>query len=79
MTTITDRECHVGVRSRAVWWAKHEKNNKVRHNNIMTQIASLFVVATIFISLRTLVSTILLSGRGGGLYTRDKTTYDAGT
>ena len=39
----------ISVLSLAVWWAKLEKNNKVRH--IMTQIASLLAVATIVIVL----------------------------
>ena len=33
----------------AVWWAKLEENDKVRHN--MTQIASLLAVATVFVDL----------------------------
>ena len=37
------------VLSLVVWLAKLEKNDKVRHN--MTQIASLLVVATVFIGL----------------------------
>ena len=37
----------ISVLSLAVWWAKHKKKDKVRHN-IVTQIASLFVVATVF-------------------------------
>ena len=51
MTTITDRRMPRGraisVFSLAVWWAKLEKNDKVRH--IVTQIASLLAVATVFI------------------------------
>ena len=35
----------------AVWWAKLEKNDKVRY--IVTQIASLLAVATVFIDLWT--------------------------
>jgi hypothetical protein len=62
-------ECHVGARSLAVWWAKLEKNDKVRHN--MTQIASLLVVATVFT--RLMVCDIYFTVRGGGAYTRDKT------
>ena len=53
MTTITDRRMPRGraisVLSLAVWWAKLEKNDKVRHN--MTQIASLLAVATVFVDL----------------------------
>ena len=37
------------ILSLVVWLAKLEKNDKVRHN--MTQIASLLVVATVFIGL----------------------------
>ena len=40
---VTTVKCRVGAQSAlflAVWWAKFEKNDKVRHNNIMTQIAS---------------------------------------
>ena len=48
VTTITDRQMPCGrvisVLSLAVWWAKLEKNNQVRHN--VTQIASLLAVAT---------------------------------
>ena len=55
MTTITDRRMPRGraisVLSLAVWWAKLEKNDKVRH--IVTQIASLLAVATVFIDLWT--------------------------
>ena len=72
MTTITDRRMPRGraisVLSLAVWWAKLEKNDKVRH--IVTQIASLLAVATD-------LWTPFYS-QGGGAYTRDKTTY-AGT
>ena len=75
MTTITDRRISRGraisVLSLAVWWAKLEKNDKVRH--IVTQIASLLAVATVFIDLWT-----PFYSQGGGAYTRDKTTY-AGT
>ena len=48
-----------------VWWAKLEKNDKVRDN--MTQIASLLVVATVFtwIMVIKLNVYILQSGRGG--------------
>ena len=46
VTTITDRRMPRGraisVLSLAVWWAKLEKNDKVRH--IMTQIVSLLAV-----------------------------------
>ena len=49
VTTITDRRMPRGraisVLSLAVWWAKLEKNDKVRHN--MTQIASLLAVAAV--------------------------------
>ena len=76
MTTITDRRMPRGraisVLSLDVWRAKLEKNDKVRH--IVTQIASLLAVATVFIGLWTL----FYSQGGGGAYTRDKTTY-AGT
>ena len=41
----------------------------------MAQMASLLVVATVFVALWTLN---IQSERGGGAYTRDKTTY-AGT
>ena len=45
----------------------------------MAQMASLLVVATVFVALWTLNIYILQSERGGGgAYTRDKTTY-AGT
>ena len=61
-----------------VWWAKLEKNDKVRDN--MTQIASLLVVATVFTWL--MVSNVYIyihfTVREGGAYTRDKTIY-AGT
>ena len=76
MTTITDRRISRGraisVLSLAVWWAKLEKNDKVRHT--VTQIASLLAVATVFIDLW----IPFYSQGGGGAYTRDKTTY-AGT
>ena len=76
MTTITDRRMPRGramsVLSLAVWWAKLEKNDKVRHD--MTQIGSLLAVATVFIDLW----SPFYSQGGGGAYTRDKTTY-AGT
>ena len=55
MTTITDRRMPRGraisILSLAVWWAKFEKNNKVRRN--VTQIASFLPVVTVFIDLRT--------------------------
>ena len=57
--------------SLAVWWAKLEKNDKVRYNNIMIQIASLLTVATV---LYWLMDSIYQSGREG-TYMRDKTTY----
>ena len=48
VTTITDHQTPCGhaisVLSLAVWWAKLEKNNQVRHN--VTQITSLLAVAT---------------------------------
>ena len=54
MTTIVDRRMPLGramsLLSLAVWWAKLEKNNKIRYN--VTQIASLLAVATVFFSLR---------------------------
>ena len=57
VTTITTVEYNV-----VVWWTKLEKNDKVRHNNIiMTQIASLLAVATVFIGLWT-----LFTSQGGG-------------
>ena len=78
VTTIIDRRISRGraisVLSLAVWWAKLEKNDKVRHN--MTQIASLLAVATVFVDLCQIMGSILQSGRGA--YTRDKSTY-AGT
>ena len=43
----------------------------------MTQIASLLAVATVFIGLWTLISTVYCQG-GEGAYMQDKTTY-AGT
>ena len=64
VTTITDRRMPCGrvisVLSLAVWWAKLEKNDKVRHN--MTQIASLLAVAT---DICQIMGSILQSGRGG--------------
>ena len=76
MTTITDRRMPRGraisALSLGVWWAKLEKNDKVRH--IVIQIASLLAVATVFIDLW----APFYSQGGGGAYTRDKTTY-AGT
>ena len=76
MTTITDRRMPRGrvinALSLAVWWAKLEKNDKVRH--IMTQIASLLAVATVFLT----YGLHFTVREGGGAYTRDKTTY-AGT
>ena len=45
VTTITGRRmprgCAISVHSLAVGWAKVKKNDKIRHNNIMTQIATL--------------------------------------
>ena len=52
------------VISLVVWWAKLEKNDKVRHNNIMTQMANLLAVATVFIGLWTL---FISQGGGGGV------------
>ena len=50
VTTITDRRMRaISVLSLAVWWAKFEKNDKVRHN--MTQIGSLLAVVTVFVDL----------------------------
>ena len=64
MTTITNRRISRGraisVLSLVVWWAKLEKNDKVRH--IVTQIASLLAVATVFIDLWT-----PFYSQGGGL------------
>ena len=78
VTTITDRRMPRGraifVLSLAVWWAKLEKNDKVRHN--MTQIASLLAVATVFVDL--CQNWLHFTVREGGAYTRDKSTY-AGT
>ena len=51
--TITDCRMPCGrsisVLSLAVWWAKLEKNDEVKHN--MTQVASLLVVATVLLGL----------------------------
>ena len=73
--TVTDPQMPRGhvisVLSLAVWWGKFEKNDKVRH--IMTQIASLLVLATIFSWLMACNFCILQSE--GGAYMRDKTTY----
>ena len=78
VTTITDRRMPRGhaisILSLAVWWAKLERNDKVRHN--MAQIASLLAVATVFVDLCQIMASILQSGREA--YTRDKSTY-AGT
>ena len=71
MTTITDRQMPRGraisVISLAVWWAKLEKNDKVRH--IVTQIASLLAVATVFLDLWT---PFYSQGGGGGLIRETK-------
>ena len=70
MTTITGRRMPRGraisVLSLAVWWAKLEKNDKVRH---MTQIASLLAVATVFIDLWT---PFYSQGAGVGLIRETK-------
>ena len=58
----------ISVLSLAVWWAKLEKNDKVRR--IMTQIASLLAVAVVFIGLWTLFTVREVVGA----YTRDKIT-----
>ena len=71
VTTITDRRMPRGraisVLSLTVWWAKLEKNDKVRHD--MTQIASLLAVATVL-----LIYGLHFTVRegGGGLYARQK-------
>ena len=52
----------------AVWLAKLEKTDKVRHN--MTQIASLLAVATVFVDL-----WATFYSQGEGACTRDKSTY----
>ena len=76
VTTITDHRMPCGraisILSPAVWQAKLEKNNKVRHN--MTQIASLLAIATILLT----YGLHFTVREGGGAYMRDKTTY-AGT
>ena len=70
VTTITDRRMPRGraisVLSLAVWLAKLEKNDKVRHN--MTQIASLLAVATVFVDLW----APFYSQGGGGLIRETK-------
>ena len=70
VTTITDRRMPRGraisVLSLAVWWAKLEKNYKVKHN--MTQIASLLAVATVFVDLW----ASFYSQGGGGLIRETK-------
>ena len=70
VTTITDlrmrRGRAISVLSLVVWWAKLEKNDKVRHN--MTQIASLLAVATAFVDLCQIMGSILHC-REGGAYT----------
>ena len=72
LTTITDRRMSRGsaisVLSLAVWWVKLKKNDKVRHIIIiiMTQIARLLAVATVFIDLW----TPFYSQGGRGLYAR---------
>ena len=73
MTTITDRRMPRGraisVLSLAVWWAELEKkfNDNVRH--IMTQIANLLVVATVFTWL-IICNVCILQSERGDLYTR---------
>ena len=78
MTTITDRQMPRGraisTLSLAVWLAKLEKNDKIRHKLNMTQIASLSVVATWLMT----CNVCIFMDRERGAYTRDKTTY-AGT
>ena len=54
----------ISVLSHAVWWAKLEKNDKVRHN--MTQIASLLAVEVLLLLIYGLHFTV----REGGLYAR---------
>ena len=61
----------ISALSLAVWWEKLEKSDKVSHN--MTQIASVLAVATVFISLWTLISRQRM-----GTYMQGKNTY-AGT
>ena len=51
--------------SLAAWWAKLEKNDKVRHYT-MTQVASLLVVATVFTWLM-VCNVCILQSEGGGL------------
>ena len=55
VTTITGhripRGRAISALSLAVWSAKLEKNDKVRHYNIMIQITSLLAVATVFVDL----------------------------
>ncbi len=71
----TDK-CHMGARSLHFLWLL-EKNNKVRHNNIvMTQMASLLAVAPVFVGLWTLDIYILQSEKGGA-YVPDKTSTTA--
>ena len=76
VTTITDRRMPRGraisVLFLAVWWAKLEKNNKVRHN--VTQIASLLAVATVLLT----YGLHFTVREGWGAYTQDKTTYAQG-
>ena len=66
VTTITDPRM---LRDICTFSEQTQKNDKVRHNNIMTQIGSLLAVATVFIGLWTLNIYVLLLGRGA--YTRD--------
>ena len=74
--TITDHRmpcrCSVSALFLAVWWAKLDINEKIRHD--MTQMASLLAVFTILF-LWTLITTFY-NQRGG--FTRDKT-INAGT
>ena len=75
VTTITDRRMPRGraisALSLAVWWAKLEKNDKVRHN--MTQIASLLAVATVFVDL---CAPFYSQGGGGGLIHRRRNIFE---
>ena len=61
--------------SLAVWWIKLEKNDKVRH--IMTQIASLLAVATVFIYILTQFYSRGGGGEEGGAYTNSTISRDS--